>query len=45
MFCKSLWILKGHLILAESELDGIFDAEWDTVQNDDSFSRIFILLD
>jgi hypothetical protein len=45
LFCKSLWIVKGHLILGESELDGMFDSEWDAIQNDDSWSRIFILLD
>jgi len=37
--------VKGHLVLDESDLDGISDAEWDAMQNDDSFSRIFILLD
>jgi len=41
----SVWIVKGHLILGESDLDGISDAEWDAMQNDDSFSRILILLD
>jgi hypothetical protein len=45
LFCKSLWIVKGELILGESDLDGISDAEWDAMQNDDSFSRMFILLD
>jgi hypothetical protein len=45
LFCKSLWILRGHSILDASDLDGISDAEWDAMQNDDSFSRIFILLD
>jgi len=33
------------VILGESDLDGMSDAEWDAMQNDDSFSRIFILLD
>jgi hypothetical protein len=45
LFCKSLWTVKGHLIFGESDLDGMSDAEWDAMQNDDSFSRIFILLD
>jgi hypothetical protein len=45
LFCKSLWIVKGHLILGEPDLDGISDAEWDAMQNDDSSSRIFIFLD
>jgi hypothetical protein len=33
------------LILGEPDLDGISDAEWDAMQNDDSSSRIFIFLD
>ena len=45
LFCKSLWILNGPLILDASDLDGITDAEWDAMQNDDSFSGILILLD
>ena len=45
LFCKSLWILKGHLVLDASDLDAMSDGEWDAMQNDDSFSRIFILLD
>ena len=45
LFCKSLWIVKGHLIPGESHLDRICDAEWDAMQNDDSFPSIFILLD
>jgi hypothetical protein len=45
LFCKSLWTVKGHLILGESDFDGISDTEWDAMQNDDSFSSIFILLD
>jgi len=45
LFCKSLWILNGHLILDASDLDSISDAEWDAMQNDDSFSGILILLD
>jgi len=45
LFCKSFWTVKGHLIFGESDLDGMSDAEWDAMQNDDSFSRIFILLD
>jgi hypothetical protein len=45
LFCKSLWILKGRLILDASDLDGISDAEWDAMQNDDTFPGIFILLD
>ena len=45
LFCKSLWIVKGYVILRESDLNGISDAEWDAMQNDDSFSRLFILLD
>jgi hypothetical protein len=45
LFCKSLWTVKGCLILDEADLDGISDAEWDEIQNDDSFSSIFILLD
>ena len=45
LFCRSFWILNGHLILDASDFDGISDAEWDAMRNDDSFSRIFILLD
>lgn len=45
LFCKSLWILKGHLILDASDLDAISDAEWDTMLNDNNFPGIFILLD
>jgi hypothetical protein len=45
LFCKSLWILKGHLILDASDLDAISDAEWDAMLNDDTFPGIFILLD
>ena len=45
LFCKSLWIVKGHLILRESDLDGMSNTEWDAMHNDDSFSRVFILLD
>lgn len=45
LFCKSLWILNGHLILDASYPDGISDAEWDALQNDDSFPGILILLD
>ncbi len=45
LFCKSLWIVKGYLILGESDLDGISDAEWEAMQNEKSFSRLFILLD
>jgi hypothetical protein len=37
--------VKGHLILGESDLDGISDAELEAMRNDDSFSTIFILLD
>jgi hypothetical protein len=42
---KSLWILKEHLILDASDLDGISDAEWDAMRNDDTFPGILILLD
>ncbi len=45
LFCKSLWILKGHLILDESDLDDWSDAEWDVMHHDGAFSRVFILLD
>lgn len=45
LFCKSLWIVKGNLILDESDLDRTSDAEWDTMRRDESFSRMFILLD
>ncbi len=45
LFCKSLWILKGHLILDPSDLDAMSDAEWDAMLNDDTFPGIFILLD
>jgi len=37
--------VKGYLILGESDLDGISDAEWEAMQNEKSFSRLFILLD
>ena len=45
LFCKSFWILKGHLILDASDLDAISDSEWDALLNDDTFPGIFILLD
>jgi hypothetical protein len=44
-FCKSLWILKGHLILDAFDLDDMSDAEWDAMLNGDTFPGIFILLD
>jgi len=45
LFCKSLWLLKGHLFLDASDLDDMSDAEWDAMLNDDTLPGILILLD
>jgi hypothetical protein len=45
LFCKSLWILKGHLFIDAFDLDGISGAEWDAMLNDDTLPGILILLD
>jgi hypothetical protein len=45
LFCKALWILKGHLILDASKFDALSDAELGAMQNDDTVSRVFFLLD
>jgi hypothetical protein len=43
LICRALWVLKGHLILDESEFDAMSD--WDAIRNDGTSRRIFILLD
>jgi len=44
-WCKSRWILRGHVTIFASELDGMSDAEFNELVGQEGLHSLYILLD